>query len=465
MSPAAILADDLTGAMDAGLQVRGAGGRVLVLIRPECGGSVDRFDVNYKIYDAVVLDTESRNQRPETARQLVKAALEIIDSAGLDLIYKKIDSTMRGNIGWELMELDPEIPVVLCPALPCVGRTVGDGILKVDGVPVAETEMSRDSLSPVRHSRVGEILHEQVSLRIVELSLEILQGTEKPLAIPSVQADRPGPIVILADAQTEADLEAIAGISVTANTTEPNPHEKAPAGGVVFAGSAGLLRPVWERHTQRSDREAHDEAGKVRGQSESTAPVLFLCGSPSEVTAGQINEHLWEFPETAMLTLNLESCVSPDGIKRHTAEAADEAASCLRAGRDVILRSTGLSRDELARRFPENPDVSSTRPKPSLKELSERILVCLELICRTVLSQTAVSGLYLTGGDTALRACRAVDAQGIEICGSVEPYVPFGRLYGGVLDGLPVVTKAGGFGGKTVMAAAAACLRSIANPA
>jgi uncharacterized protein YgbK (DUF1537 family) len=34
----------------------------------------------------------------------------------------------------------------------------------------------------------------------------------------------------------------------------------------------------------------------------------------------------------------------------------------------------------------------------------------------------------------------------MELYGEVEPGVPCGRLIGGTFDGLPAVTKAGGFG-------------------
>ena len=60
---------------------------------------------------------------------------------------------------------------------------------------------------------------------------------------------------------------------------------------------------------------------------------------------------------------------------------------------------------------------------------------------------TRPAGLVLVGGQTARLVCRRLQAQGVRIEGELEPGVPYGRLIGGVWDGLPVVTKAGGFGG------------------
>jgi uncharacterized protein YgbK (DUF1537 family) len=49
-------------------------------------------------------------------------------------------------------------------------------------------------------------------------------------------------------------------------------------------------------------------------------------------------------------------------------------------------------------------------------------------------------------------------AEGIRLEAEVEPGVPFGRLLGGVGDGLAVVTKSGGFGGPDTLACVAGVL-------
>jgi uncharacterized protein YgbK (DUF1537 family) len=54
--------------------------------------------------------------------------------------------------------------------------------------------------------------------------------------------------------------------------------------------------------------------------------------------------------------------------------------------------------------------------------------------------------LFITGGDTASLVLAAIGAQGIAVRHEVLTGVPWGVLVGGELDGLPVVTKSGGFG-------------------
>jgi D-threonate/D-erythronate kinase len=77
------------------------------------------------------------------------------------LIYKKTDSTLRGNIGAELRALYHLYggPIAYVPAYPEMGRTVVDGSLLVHGIPVAETPFGRDPLNPVACSEVRALLH------------------------------------------------------------------------------------------------------------------------------------------------------------------------------------------------------------------------------------------------------------------------------------------------------------------
>jgi len=65
----------------------------------------------------------------------------------------------------------------------------------------------------------------------------------------------------------------------------------------------------------------------------------------------------------------------------------------------------------------------------------------------------AARALVLSGGDTALEVCRALDVAGIRLAREILPGIPLGTLTGGCCDGLPVVTKAGGFGAVDALAA------------
>ncbi|MEJ2167184.1 MAG: nucleotide-binding domain containing protein [Desulfobacterales bacterium] len=70
-----------------------------------------------------------------------------------------------------------------------------------------------------------------------------------------------------------------------------------------------------------------------------------------------------------------------------------------------------------------------------------------------VIMSARPSNLFLTGGDTADAVLTAIGAAGIRIQGEIVAGVVQGELFGGRLDGLPVVTKAGAFGQKDTLVA------------
>jgi len=64
-----------------------------------------------------------------------------------------------------------------------------------------------------------------------------------------------------------------------------------------------------------------------------------------------------------------------------------------------------------------------------------------------------------TGGDGARSVLLALQANGIALVDEVMGGVPLGTLTGGTAAGLPVVTKAGGFGTEDVLVRAVRAIR------
>lgn len=141
MRKALVLADDLTGALEAAALLEDA----VVAVQRDPGSA------------AAVIDTESRHIEPQQAR---RRNAEWVKHIPAELIYKKTDSTLRGNIGAELAALPPGI-IHYAPAYPRLGRTVRVGRLYVNGTPVEETAFAHDPLDPVRDGRIREALVRQ----------------------------------------------------------------------------------------------------------------------------------------------------------------------------------------------------------------------------------------------------------------------------------------------------------------
>jgi len=252
---AAVLADDTTGALEAGA--------LLVEVSPSCEVLLAGFESGA---DTVALSTESRHHPPSRAARAVRRAARKLLEGGVERFYKKTDSTLRGNITAEfeaLLDNIPDRPIVYVPAYPAVGRTVVNGILLVNGRPVAETEFRNDPRNPVTESSI----------------LRLVAGR-----YPVVSCSRPGSLlggearVIVCDASSDQDLSEIAA------------DLKKAAKPFLAAGPAAFIRHWARLSTPR--------AGPAPVVPLATR-VLFVCGSLHPVSRRmQIEDALLATPET-----------------------------------------------------------------------------------------------------------------------------------------------------------------------
>ena len=137
-----IIADDLTGAMDSSGYFAEKGLTTVVVLAPGYSPTAD----------VVVVSTNSRADDADVACEKVRQAVKRLTGR---IVYKKIDSTLRGNIGVELDAAMDELAcdkAIVAPAFPAVGRTTVGGLLLVDGTRVAGTQFAQDPISPVRES-------------------------------------------------------------------------------------------------------------------------------------------------------------------------------------------------------------------------------------------------------------------------------------------------------------------------
>lgn len=92
-----IIADDLTGANDTALQFYLKGANTQILLSDEIE------PINAKGTQTWAISTESRNVEPEIAyERVLKATKMFAEKLNPDFYYKKIDSTLRGNIAIEV---------------------------------------------------------------------------------------------------------------------------------------------------------------------------------------------------------------------------------------------------------------------------------------------------------------------------------------------------------------------------
>lgn len=148
-----VIADDLTGALEVGAKFAARGLSAIAVTNPEA--------VVNATSTVLVIDAETRHRPPDEAAARVREFVVNAMSHGPQLIYKKTDSTLRGNIAAELRAIQNVLPgrrFIYVPAYPEMGRTVKDGELFIWGTRVHETDFAQDRWHPVRDCKIRSIL-------------------------------------------------------------------------------------------------------------------------------------------------------------------------------------------------------------------------------------------------------------------------------------------------------------------
>ncbi len=231
-----VIADDFTGANDAGVSLALSGKKVSVAFQTPFTGDTD----------ALVINSDSRALRAsEAAEKLTRYAAEI-DAA--TWLVKKIDSTLRGNPGAEveaLLRISGQRQAIIAPA---AGRTTQNGVCLVKGVPVTETEFASDPKTPVRHAHIAAVLAEQTRLNSLVVSPAQLAA--------ALQSDAQ---LVIVDAQSDDELDQIINAAFACNERP------------LLVGSAGLCDALARRLARPRQ-------------------LLAVIGSMSEIAQQQIRQ-------------------------------------------------------------------------------------------------------------------------------------------------------------------------------
>lgn len=417
-----IIADDLTGAMDAGMQMIKKG-RVRV--------ALDLEDLNSVIdgIDFVVVNTQSRNICGKEAYRRVKLVTQMLIDSEVKAIYKKIDSTLRGHIGFEIKAmLDCNVfdCVVIAPALPFNNRVTINGVHFVNGVMLSDTEFAKDPFSPIKSSMIGEVIKEEYD---VEFGLVNLESVRKGSVAVFEEIDRlvrRDIKVIIVDAVEENDLFTVAKALQLFE------------GNKVLCGSAGLFKYfdiVYGIDNSEEPRKEDFLAIKSK-------PLLVISGSPAFMSKKQIEYAANLRKDIRVISYNVTSLAQEmEAAIAARKSIVEQAMNGIEEGYTVIIDVAGSSKEDILRECKND--------KRKLDFVSSFIQEFAAEVVFHVVSSGITGGLVIFGGDTAYTVVKRLGAKGIEIAREIEPYIPYGKLVGGDFPGLPVVTKAGGFGNES----------------
>lgn len=387
-----ILADDLSGAADGAIAFTRSGLSAVVVLSDADAAKT------HGAADVVAIDADSRRVPPDVAAAInARLARQYLTD---DLLfYKKIDSTLRGNIAAELAALTPLAGLaIVAPAFPATGRITRGGRAYLHGVPLEATETwRRAQLTGI--ADLTAILA-RGSVRPTRAGLDLVRGEPDALRDALDRMARHGAMAVICDAETEADLAAIAA----ASTRLACRH--------FWVGSAGLAH-----HLAR----ASGLIGATPPVSlQLSGPVLVAVGSRSDVSRVQ-SQRLAREPGVRALTVRPAALLQGRGPDWQAASRGLNDA--LQQGADVLLTISGGNSVALETGAP----------------------LCAALGRLVAPVATRLGGLLASGGDTARGLLGALGATGLRPTCEIEPGVVLSMAEGG--RPLPVVTKAGAFGG------------------
>lgn len=392
-----ILADDLTGAADCAIAFAKSGFSSSVI-----------FDGSQANTEVVSVDVGSRPFEADKASALHRNILNNYYSSKIR-VYKKIDSTLRGQPAAETAETIAFLKknqagslAVVAPAFPATGRVTKNGSVFVNQVPLEKTSIwERDHT--YLSGNLSEILtSENISNKVI--SLETIRKGVNAVQNALCCVCREGISAVICDATEDEDLNIIAEATLRESSR------------LFWVGTGGLAAAL--------ARQEGSHKFKPVPISQRAEGVLVVVGSLAEASresARQIVE------EKAAHPISISPDIILDNDTLQLADCLLPAKAILERGENVLVE-VGL----------ENT--------PNLEQgffLMQNLSVALR--------DTALSagGLIATGGDTAYGLLKILNVSGIQLIDEVESGVPAGLTIGDMA--IPIVTKAGGFGTKDTL--------------
>ena len=403
----AVIADDLTGALDTGIKFskRGISTRVftsLPLPFNEISGDTE----------AMIIDTETRHKSSKAAGGLVFELVSACQEQGIHCFYKKTDSALRGHVGAELAALYKAAgkPVHFIPALPEEDRYTWEGIHYIRGVPVSESIFGKDPFNPVTCSSVCQLIQMETDVPAASVSA----------ATPAKDPDCTAGIVIH-DGRSEEDLTRI-GMQL---------KEKQALD--ITAGCAGFARFLAD-HLDFHYRDPTSWQKKKK--------MIVLSGSINEVTGRQLTRA----EEKGFFRHSLSS---REKLDRHFMDTP-EGTVFLNSIKEECLRHDKMIIDVYSPDAIEEVKDYARRKGIPGSEIAPRIAARMGEIFTRIIDVQPESLIMIIGGDTLFSAIS--QCPGLILNPIGEPAAGTVLIKGTAGDHtLSLLSKSGGFGGEDIL--------------
>lgn len=422
MTRVLIIADDLTGANANCALMKTIGLRAASM-------TASNVDTLPQKMDVVAFTTDSRAMSKESAYKRVNKKVNKYKTDSIELYSKRIDSTLRGNLGSELKAyqdaLDGRLAICV-PAFPDSKRIVINDYMYVNGIPLMNTDAGKDSKISAVSNYVTENFKKDYDGDIVHISIDDIEkgvGHLEEIIRENKDVD-----LLIFDAITNEQISHIAEASIATGidfiSVDPGPFTK--------------------------------EVTKLLYKSHSiSTKAIAVIGSVTQVTIKQMQELKKRF-NYYQVNVNPIKLMDIDSAIAEIDKAVDESRKHLDEHDLIIITTTP---DKIEGRL--NLKQISEETNITIDDLSLMISRGLAKISKdVVISEPSISGIFSSGGDVTVAVIEELMSDGIEIREEIQPLVAYGRVINGIKPDLKIVSKGGMVGNDVVMAE---CIQRILN--
>ena len=418
-----VIADDLTGSNATCSLFKKIGLRAASILKLQ-------GDINYDV-DVISYSTASRGLDKEEAYKKVSEAIKILKNKDVSVYNKRIDSTLRGNIGTEINAMldnleDDRIAVVI-PSYPDSGRIVVNKTMLVNGVLLENSDAGKDPKTPIKTSCVESLIQKDIKYSSTYFTLSDIEQPIEEIVKKIQEAIKKSRVLIF-DAVNNEDIikisKAIIHSDINIVTVDPGPFTL--------------------YYSKELQKKNHLEK-----------KILMVIGSVTATTKKQI-EYILQEEDIFLVKMKVE-----DFFEKETClKEIERVISFIKKGivsYDLFLVTTSPIGDE---------------KKADLQKLAENLNTTVEEISKIIantLTETVVKilketekfeGVYSSGGDITIALLEKLKAIGVEIREEVIPLAAYGRLIGGDFPNLKLVSKGGMVGDEKTIKL---CLHKIKN--
>lgn len=413
-----VIADDLTGANATGVLLKKMNYAAYTVMNAE------RIELaTLPDCDCVLYPTDSRGASPEIAYNRVYNVCTLLKSDEAKVYSKRIDSTLRGNLGREtdamLDCLGEDYVAVVAPCFPSSGRIVIGGYMLVEGIPLHKTNIAIDPKTPVKESEVEVLFREQSKYKVSSVMMKDLMHGEQYLTDLMKQRVAEGNRILVFDCVTQEDLDLIADAAIASKLK-------------IVAVDPGVFTATLSRKLI------------VPAQKKEKNRILAVVGSVNSNTKAQMEE-LWLSQRTYNIFVNTKELL--EGDSRREAEIARVVESVLEeCDENVVSTVTG---DGI---YPENRinfKPYMERYGCSVDDVTGMINSAFaEITYRIFKAQPDFRAMYASGGDITVAICERFDTAGLCLLDEVLPLAAYGQFLKGEFEGIHIITKGGSQGGR-----------------